>query len=156
MKKKFTVAARSKQMQGITRPDEAIVYLEQGVLHRDGGPAVLHPHGAEEWYKNGMLHRDNGPAYRDPSKTEIKWYQNGVLHREDGPAVINGPHQYWFQQGRLHRTDGPAVCNDEGEQYWYRGLQYPDMPALTRKASSHEPMTLCSSTVFNISKFRPK
>ena len=37
------------------------------------------------WYKDGVIHREGGPAieYADGSK---EWIQNDVLHRTDGPA----------------------------------------------------------------------
>jgi hypothetical protein len=34
----------------------------EGRLHRDGGPARVHPSGREEWFRHGRLHRDDGPA----------------------------------------------------------------------------------------------
>ena len=48
---------------------------EQGRLHAETGPAVIHPLGTREWY----------------------WH--GIRHRADGPAIehANGHYEYWAQ-----------------------------------------------------------
>ena len=43
--------------------------------------------GTKYWYKNGKIHRDDGPAVIHPDGTQY-WLKNGKYHRDDGPAVI--------------------------------------------------------------------
>src|ERR1700691_603875 len=39
-----------------------IGYCLNGELHREVGPAAIHPDGTLEYYLNGLLHREDGPA----------------------------------------------------------------------------------------------
>ena len=72
-----------------------------GVLHRDGGPAVVWPNGSEAWYRHGELHRDGAPAVWGPAGDE-KWYRHGRLHRDDGPALITASGlARWFKDGEV-------------------------------------------------------
>ncbi len=73
--------------------------------HRDG---VFYTNGSEFWYNNGIIHRDDGPAVIRPDGHQA-WYQNGKRHREDGPAVTysNG-YQEWYFNGNnidIHLRD---------------------------------------------------
>lgn len=57
--------------------------------------------GTKIWQNDeGLFHREDGPAleYTDSGKA---WWQNGRLHREDGPAIEfpNG-HKEWWLHGR--------------------------------------------------------
>ena len=45
-----------------------------GQLHRDDGPAIVHPDGRQYWYRNGQLHRDDGPAIVYPDGAQY-WYR---------------------------------------------------------------------------------
>ena len=38
------------------------VWVQDGVFHREEGPAIIQPTGWEFWYKNGFKHREDGPA----------------------------------------------------------------------------------------------
>lgn len=38
------------------------LWLEHGVRHREGGPAVECPDGSKKWYRNGRLYREDGPS----------------------------------------------------------------------------------------------
>ena len=91
---------------------------EKGQLHRDSGPAVESPH-YEQWCQNGICHREDGPAREWASGTKW-WYVEGKLHRLDGPAMesANGT-KLWFLNGRLHREDGPACEWANGTKSWY-------------------------------------
>lgn len=53
--------------------DGAVLWLKNGELHREGGPAVEWPGGNKEWWVNGKVHRLDGPAieYHDGHKS---WY----------------------------------------------------------------------------------
>jgi len=47
----------------------------------------VYDNGTVEWFQNGLYHRDGGPA-REFSNGLNEWFQKGLLHREDGPAII--------------------------------------------------------------------
>lgn len=120
-----------------------------GILHRDGGPAVLWQDGDEEWYQFGQLHRDDGPALVEQQE-ELgwvrMWFQHGEKHRDDLPAVESqAGHVEWWRRGLLHRDDGPAVeiADEDGEYdyFWYREGKLHrdgDLPAVIRADGSQE------------------
>ncbi len=106
---------------------------KNGELHRDDGPAVIEPDGAQEWYQHGKWHRDDGPAIITPNGTR-EWYQHGECHRDDGPAIVESDgRQSWYQHGKRHREDGPADVWADGTQVWYQdGKRHrEDGPAIT-------------------------
>ena len=45
-------------------------YNQDGLRHREDGPAIEYASGSKSWWKNGQLHREDGPAreYADGSK----------------------------------------------------------------------------------------
>ena len=115
--------------------DGTVIYFQNGVKHRDNGPAIVGADGSESWYQNGKLHRENAPAIIGRDGTE-KWYLNGNPHREVGPAVLypNGT-RYYYQNGLLNRgNDKPAVVFPDGEKYWYQGgkLHRENKPAIVK------------------------
>lgn len=89
----------------------------EGVIHRDGAPAVTAYDekgevSSEHYLQNGEPHREDGPAVIYYIGGEIgmqEYYQNGELHREDGPAGI-----YYDENGEL-----------ESEDYFLNGEQQP-------------------------------
>ena len=75
--------------------------------------------GAKVWLQNGVRHRDGAPAVVYENGTEL-WYQHGLFHRDDGPAIINhNSTVYWYKHGKFHRTDGPAIIWPNGSVHWY-------------------------------------
>ena len=76
--------------------------------------------GETHWYQNGLLHREDGPAIEFPSGIKM-WYRNGKGHRDDGPAIeyADGTKE-WYRNGKLHREDGPAKEFANGDKYWYK------------------------------------
>jgi hypothetical protein len=44
---------------------KAAFHDDEGRLHRDNGPAMIH-HDGEEWWVHGQLHRETGPAWIEP------------------------------------------------------------------------------------------
>lgn len=52
-----------------------------GKLHREGGPAIIHPNGYEAWYRFGKLHREDGPALIRPNKIS-EFYLEGEFISE--------------------------------------------------------------------------
>jgi hypothetical protein len=82
---------------------------------------IVNKYGLKCWRDNyGRLHREDGPALVLPCGAEY-WYIHGKKHREDGPAIIkhNGD-KYYFQNDKLHREDGPAIIKEkETIQYYF-------------------------------------
>jgi len=56
----------------------------------------VEPNGIKKWYQNGLLHREDGPAVEQANGTKES-YEHGLRHREDGPAIeeANGD-KIWF------------------------------------------------------------
>ena len=76
------------------------VWRLDGVLHREGGPAIEYTNGHKSWFKNGQRHRTDGPAVEQVNGTKF-WYQDGQLHREDGPAFERADgHKEWYLNGK--------------------------------------------------------
>ena len=64
--------------------------------------------GTKVWLKEGNLHREDGPAieYEDGYKA---WWIEGSLRREDGPAVeySNGI-KLWYLEGKYYNNKIPS------------------------------------------------
>ena len=79
-----------------------------GLLHREGGPAVEHFDGRQQWFQQGELHREDGPAKTGAGENPSQWwYKHGDLHREDGPAFLGdgGRYQEWWFEGEQIGSD---------------------------------------------------
>lgn len=80
-----------------------------------------------DWYQNGVFHRENGPAieWNDGSK---EWFKHGYRHREDGPAIEKKDStKEWWQHGLLHRENGPAIIKSDGFPRWFlKGTEYSE------------------------------
>lgn len=106
------------------------IWLNDGKLHREGGPAIEVVKGStwetawgvnEEWWWHGKRHRQGGPAVVKCGCKE--WYLHGEFHREDGPSIEwpDGSKQ-WYWHGVRHRTDGPAIITaGKDEEWWLYG-----------------------------------
>jgi hypothetical protein len=100
-------------------------YYEDGVLHRDGGPAIIHPDGTQIWMCRGTLHRDGDePAITRPNGAK-HYYKHGERHRNGSPAVMEHFKTEWWANDKLHRDDGPAVIffGEGPDQWWVNGHQ---------------------------------
>jgi len=65
---------------------------------------TVHPSGNIVWFaKNGVIHREGGPAIEYPNG-DCSWYFNGVPHREDGPAMDNKFEKFWFWHGKYFKN----------------------------------------------------
>jgi len=64
------------------------------------------PDETKEWYQNGLLHREDGPARIYIIGTKI-WFQNGKYCRFDGPAVEwpDGKKEYWIFDRELTKKE---------------------------------------------------
>lgn len=49
---------------------------KHGMIHREGGPAIVYPNGMQCWYRNGKLHRDDSFAIIYPNG-QTRWYHYG-------------------------------------------------------------------------------
>lgn len=107
-------AAAQQPARTYDRHCQAYVWaLPDGSYHRLDGPAIEFRGGARkgetQWYREGLLHRQGGPAVERADGSE-DWYQEGALHRDGGPALrLSDGTQIWVKGGQLHRRDGPAV-----------------------------------------------
>jgi hypothetical protein len=99
--------------------DGTRIWIQNGMFHREDGPAIESVTGARRWLVNGALHREDGPAIDGPDGLRM-WYRNNKKHREDGPAVegADGTREWWVD-GMRHRVDGPAVTKPYGSQEWW-------------------------------------
>lgn len=50
---------------------------EDGRPHREDGPAIVRPDGAQHWMRHGVLHREDGPALVRADGS-CAWYVYGV------------------------------------------------------------------------------
>jgi hypothetical protein len=85
------------------------------VPHHDGLGFIV-------WMLDGVIHRDYGPAEESESGCGEKvWYSYGKIHREGAPAIIrkNNEGEVWYHQGLCHREDGPALTDESGKQHHY-------------------------------------
>ena len=67
----------------------------------------LDKHGNIEYRKeNGLYHREDGPAYERPDGYRV-WYINGMYHREDGPAIefYDGDFRYYLNHTRYSKEE---------------------------------------------------
>lgn len=60
----------------LTKDERTEYHNDEGLLHREDGPAVIWNDGEKEWYINGERHREDGPAiiYANGIK---EWYLDG-------------------------------------------------------------------------------
>lgn len=61
--------------------DRIEYYDEEGVLHRDSGPAIEYTAGHRFWYVYGILHRTDGPAIEYINSDGIpggSWWLHGT------------------------------------------------------------------------------
>ena len=49
-------------------------WYKNGLIHREGGPAIIHRDGWECWSRNGQVHREDGPAIEWPGHEKAWWY----------------------------------------------------------------------------------
>jgi hypothetical protein len=74
-----------------------LALMEAGGIREEGGYYVVRD-------RNGLFHRDDGPALVHPDGAQY-WCQNGLFHRDDGPAVVHPDgRQEWWRAGRRRKT----------------------------------------------------
>lgn len=104
-------------------------WYKHGVMHREGGPAIISCEGTQYWMQDDRFHREDGPAVI--GRDRQIWYREGKIHREDGPAYIDGAKKrvIWYSRGVRHREDGPAVTYDNGREEWWENGKNVKSPA---------------------------
>ena len=96
--------------------------------------------------EEGLIHRDDGPAVKTQNG-DMLWYQNGVLHRIGGPAIerVNGEWGY-FVNGARHRLGGlPAIGMRNGDREWweYNQLIRAERPSIYSFSHSQDECPVC-------------
>jgi hypothetical protein len=145
----------SNNVKGIEYLDGSIRYYgNNGVYHREDGPAIEYSDGVKFWYKNGVYHREDGPA-KWYSENHYAWYYEGELHRLDGPAVVysNGS-SYWYKNGKRHNPHGPAIVEMTlhgtfRKEWYYEGTYYKDEAAFNKSTPSIEELSKMFKEVCN-------
>jgi hypothetical protein len=58
---------------------------DDGLLHRDNGPAIQMKNGKQEWFKHGKRHRLDGPAiiYKNYDNDNNKWWIEDQEYSKD-------------------------------------------------------------------------
>lgn len=127
----------------LTIPTDSIVYLKNGVIHRDDGPAFIvlfystPTINEETWFKDGLHHRTNGPAYkvyfRNGKVKLAQWFFENKLHRIGLPAEQRFDKDgvlketKYYLNGKAHRENGPAknynISGTEPTEFWFKGKQ---------------------------------
>lgn len=61
---------------GLNIRTDDIVWMKNGKVHREDGPAIEHAYGATEWWRDGLRHREDGPAIECADGLK-RWFLNG-------------------------------------------------------------------------------
>lgn len=101
------------------------IYYNNGLIHRDGGPAIVKAGGEERYYFQGKLHSPNSatPAIQLSCGTEC-YFKHGAWHRDgDLPAARlmeeSGSYSLiWARDGKLHRDDLSQAAIQWGPNEW--------------------------------------
>lgn len=78
-------------------------------VHREDGPALItvpDPATGKRtyiWMYEGVIHRDNGPAI-ERCDGQNEWFRHGTRHRTDGPAIENNGHVTYYVNGKRYDT----------------------------------------------------
>lgn len=106
------------------------IYIQDGLIHRDDGPAIIEYQAdgttimRKSYYQNNRKHRRAWPAviqYEDGRQSRVEYWENGERMKESlGGSVINFLGQLLGVDSEvlLEDTVGftkPSVPEDEGE-----------------------------------------
>jgi hypothetical protein len=93
---------------------------EQGLLHRENGPAVEYADGGGEWWIHGHRQTKNGQStIVTPCGTQI-WVIDDQLHRDQEPAIIGvANRQEWWVHGHRSRENNQPAIEDSGRKEWW-------------------------------------
>ena len=59
-------------------PDGTNIYITDGKLHREDGPALETSDGTSYYFIDGALHRETGPAICSADPKLCHWYKHGI------------------------------------------------------------------------------
>jgi hypothetical protein len=62
---------------------------EDGLRHRDNGPAKIYATGEVQWWSHGKMHRDDGPAKVYSDGSEEWWWQGKLVSQEEYAALAS-------------------------------------------------------------------
>lgn len=89
-------------------------FLDPHVEYNQDNPTMIMGY-RKEWYQDGVMHREGGPAWTQPGIEE--WWQNGKTHRDDGPAVIRTsksfPQEIWWWKGQRQQNQAEWKTSKE-------------------------------------------
>lgn len=63
-------------------------YDDEGELHRENGPAIVHFHGRKAWFIHGIRHREDGPAV-DDGIIQRYWINGEVLTKSEWEEYVS-------------------------------------------------------------------
>ena len=87
------------------------------VLHRFGGPALIHRSGGGSWYENGELHRDYGPAVMFGEGTPEYWVRGQQYPDQDAADAATASTLDWdrrYNNGDLERDPENLLARQSG------------------------------------------
>lgn len=80
------------------------IWMQNGKIHRIGGPSKTYEWGQEEWYVRGKLHREDGPAVTYSDGTQ-EWFIHGKIHRLDGVAsTVKRAYPMWAVNNKIYTS----------------------------------------------------
>lgn len=81
---------------------------------------IINDNGDEQWFFQGLLHREGAPAVI--VSNDSKWFLNNnnkIQNKENNKSI------YWYFMGKLHNENGPAIIHSNGQkEYYLKGIKY--------------------------------
>lgn len=104
------------------------MWLNHGLLHREGAPAEIWANGWVEWYINDDHHREDGPCiystkYEYGMSDQDCWCWQGQWAQEIyEPLYVNKVLEFTQHLGHYQRQEQVGVVCEKINQYFYRVL----------------------------------
>jgi len=88
---------------------------------------IIDESGTKYYYLNGLLHREGGPAVEFLSGNKF-YYLHGKLHREGNLPAIEWPNgeKTYLVYGKYHRENGPAREFANGNHYYLNHIRFSE------------------------------
>lgn len=110
------------------------VWLKNGLIHREGGPAVEEEDGRKKWYLEGVNYSQEEfneeiktlKTTREPAMRKISFERLSEIPKNfTGFATTGKGSKHYFKNGTHHRDDGPAIEYWDGNlEWWLEGIEY--------------------------------
>lgn len=69
--------------------DNCVAYRnDQGLYHREDGPAIEWFNGSKAWYVNGKCHREDGPAIMLYDGSIFWWFDDKIYEFEEWEQLV--------------------------------------------------------------------